>query len=104
MTSQNVKHEVWLRRATYADGSLVQVGDQIRYHQAPGGLMAPSRDADGDTIWHYGTAVKIPWYQDDAERRATAHSHGIDVDEIVLQCEDSRLCNLFGHVIERIES
>ncbi len=101
------KHETWYRRATYTDGSLVMAGDKVRYHQALGGLMSPSTDLDGN-MWNYGTAVPIPQYQDDPERRARAADYGIDVDELVLQCESGpykgSLCHLFSHVIERVES
>ena len=39
--------------ATYTDGTPVQQGDSIRYHQAPGGLLP-----HGD--WDYGTAEFYP--------------------------------------------
>lgn len=65
---------------TYTDGSRVQGGDQIRYHQAPGGLMD-----HGD--WQYGVAV--PSTRDGYQ-------------ELVLLSE-GRHYNLFDHVIERVE-
>lgn len=64
---------------TYTDGTRVQEGDAIRYHQAPGGLM-PHED------WRYGVAAPSPH-----------PAYG----ELVLLSE-SRHYNLFGHVIERV--
>jgi hypothetical protein len=66
---------------TYTDGTQVQEGDPIRYHQAPGGLMA-----HGD--WRYGTAVRLP----------VRH---MGTWELVLQDADGRHYSLYGHVIER---
>lgn len=86
------------RRATYTDGELVKEGDYLRYHQAPGGLMAAPEG------WNYGTAVKIPAYENPEKRKEDAE-YGIDVDQLVLRCESGPYagshCNLFGHVIER---
>lgn len=99
----SIKTEIWYRRATYTDGSLVQEGDRIRYHQALGGLMSPSVDANG-SMWKYGTAVRL--YQSDDER-ADAIKRMHDVDELVIQLDPEYCtvwgsrCHLFGHVIER---
>lgn len=68
---------------TYTDGSPVQHGDRIRYHQAPGGLMP-----HGD--WEYGTAVSQP------------HDRYEGVSEMtMLNDATGRHHNLYGHVIER---
>lgn len=97
--------EIRYQRATYADGSLVLEGDRIRYHQAPGGLMAPGSDPDGN-IWNYGIAVKEPRYANDPEARERATAHGIDVDELFLQCESGpykgSLCMIYSHVVEKL--
>lgn len=97
--------EVWERRATYGDGSLVKVGDNIRYHQAPGGLMSPpvKQLPDGSsTVWCHGTAVLMPRYGTQ-ERRAQATALGVGVDEVVLKCDicAGRYHFIFGHVIEK---
>lgn len=63
---------------TYTDGTRVQEGDNIRYHQAPGGLMP-----HGD--WRYGVAAYVP---KSGSRELLLLSEG-------------RYYNLFGHVIER---
>lgn len=47
-----------VRVARYADGALVQEGDKIRYHQAPGGLLPAGN-------WVYGTARKFSRREDD---------------------------------------
>lgn len=68
---------------TYTDGTPVQEGDRIRYHQAPGGLMA-----HGD--WRYGVAVRLP----------VPH---VDSWELVLRGnDDGRHYGLYGHVIETV--
>ncbi len=97
--------EVWKRGATYSDGSLVRVGDNIRYHQAPGGLMSPpvKQLPDGSsTVWCHGTAVLMPWYETQ-ERRTQATALGVDVDEVVLKCDTcgGSYHSLFSHVIEK---
>lgn len=65
---------------TYTDGTRVQEGDSIRYHQAPGGLMAR-----GD--WRYGVAAYIPW---DSNYAGELHL-----------LSEGRFYILYGHVIER---
>ena len=98
------KTEIWYRTATYTDGSLVREGDRIRYHQALGGLMSPSVDANG-SMWKYGTAVRL--YQSDDER-ARAIEHMQDVDELVIEFDPEYRSvwggrgHLFSHVIERV--
>lgn len=67
------------RIPVYADGTVVRVGDKIRYRQAPGGVLPRSE------AWTYGTAVISP-------------ADG----EVVLRAADGRLYNLFGHEIERL--
>lgn len=95
--------------ALYTDGTPVQEGDRVRYHQAPGGLMAPPSDARGNVIWHYGIAAKFPGYQ---ERREELLERGhIDPDELhCLRTVDSGLWSKAGsyghmapHIIERVE-
>lgn len=66
---------------TYMDGTRVQEGDHIRYHQAPGGLMP-----HGD--WRYGVAVPDP---------------DPNYGELVLRADNGRHYGLFGHVIERAQ-
>lgn len=71
------------QEVTYTDGTAVREGDRIRYHQAPGGLMA-----HGD--WVYGVAVRLP----------VPH---MGTWELVLRGDDDgRHYNLFGHVIEPV--
>lgn len=65
---------------TYTDGSRVQEGDRIRFHQVPGGLLPP-----GD--WRYGEAAYMP---------------GSESKELLLKDDnDGRYYNLYSHVIER---
>lgn len=66
----------------YTDGSLVIEGDSVRYHQAPGGILPASME------WRNGTAV-------------TSKRFGFD--SLVLESQ-GRKYNLFGHVIERVET
>lgn len=77
---------------TYTDGTPVQEGDHIRYHQAPGGLLSPPRRfRNGErTLWTEGVAV-MP--EDDGSIFGNA---------MVLRAEDGRHYHLLGHVIERI--
>lgn len=78
----------WYRtreNVTYTDGTRVREGDRIRYHQAPGGLMA-----HGD--WRYGIAAHLP---DDHQNRR------FPVSELHLLADDGRHYGLYSHVIER---
>lgn len=72
---------------TYTDGTRVQEGDHIRYHQAPGGLMP-----HGD--WRYGVAARLP------EDR---QSRGFRIDELHLLDAEGGYYGLYGHVIERVD-
>lgn len=79
------------RIARYSDdGTPVQEGDRIRYHQAPGGLMSPPMYfRKGEfTRWTEGVAVLSP--------RLIFGER-----EIVLKDEEGRHHGLVGHVIER---
>lgn len=78
------------REARYTDGTLVQEGDSIRYHQAPGGILPPSvHYRNGErTIWKNGTAVM--------STRPILGEY-----ELVLEDEDGRHYMIVGHVIER---
>lgn len=69
------------RVVTYTDGSLVKQGDKIRFHQAPGGIMA-----HGD--WQYGTAEYL--------------AHRGDVELFLYS--GGRYYNLYSHVVERVEA
>ena len=96
--------------ARYTDGTPVREGDRVRYHQTPGGIMAPETDRDGNIKWHEGIAVKIPWYQGDEnrERRESAIRAGIDPDELALDYFDrsgfhaSGYGHMAPHIIERL--
>lgn len=82
MTTMAEELSAWYKtreNVTYTDGSRVQEGDHIRYHQAPGGLMA-----HGD--WRYGVAAYMP---------------GARYQELLLLGEDGRRYGIYGHVIER---
>lgn len=69
------------RIVTYTDGSLVKQGDRIRYHQAPGGILAHGK-------WQYGTAEHL--------------EHAGDVE--LFLCSGGRYYNLYSHVVERVDS
>lgn len=75
----------------YTDGTAVRVGDRIRYHQAPGGLMAPASDADG-YVWTYGVAV------------ALGPEYGSRPNELHLEAANGRRYGIYGHVIERADA
>ena len=64
----------------YTDGSTVQPGDSVRYHQAPGGLLPP------EPGWKYGTA------------EVSTHCSGT----LDLAATDGHTYGLLGHVIERV--
>lgn len=94
--------------ALYTDGTPVQEGDRVRYHQHPGGMMAPESNSDGTVKWHTGFAVKLPWYQgpENAERRASALRAGIDPDELACEYHErsgwgSQYGHMAPHIIER---
>lgn len=72
-------HQECLSAPRYVDGSEVQAGDELRYRQAPGGLMAPSPE------WKYGHAV------------TSNHCAGT----LDLAATDGRKYHLLGHIIER---
>lgn len=65
----------------YSDGTYVSAGDTIRYHQAPGGILAPG-------AWKYGTAVDYEVFGGPS---------------LVLLANDGYRYNLYSHVIERAE-
>ncbi len=92
--------------ARYTDGTIVQEGDRVHYHQHTGGLLAPEANADGTIKWHEGIAAKYPPYQ---ERREELLARGfIDPDE--LHCKvfepaspwDSGYMHMAPHIIERL--
>ena len=66
---------------TYVDGTLVHEGDNIRYRQAPGGLLPASR------AWTDGTASRLDREPDDPH--------------LYLKDEAGRFYYLIGHEIER---
>jgi hypothetical protein len=87
---RNAELAAWYRtreNVTYTDGTQVREGDQIRYHQAPGGLMA-----HGD--WRYGVAARLP---EDRQGRT------FPINELHLLAADGHYYTLFGHVIERVD-
>lgn len=95
-------------QALYTDGTPVNEGDRVRYHQTPGGLMAPATNSDGTIKWHTGTAVKLPWYQgaENAEKRASAIRAGIDPDELTCEYDTPSVWgggygHMACHIIER---
>ena len=87
-----------IRIARYTDGTLVQEGDRIRYHQAPGGIFAP-----GD--WRYGVAKKYPRTERELESMAAYNErHGVlslDPDELYL-FDGEHHYNIVGHVVEAV--
>lgn len=88
--------------ARYTDGAPVIEGDRVRYHQMPGGLMAPQRfwTSDGWAIWREGIAAKFPGHQ---ERREELLTRGyIDPDELHLLGRDGRYYHMAPHIIERL--
>lgn len=101
--------------ARYTDGSVVQEGDRVRFHQAPGGLMSPETDADGNIKWLYGIAAKFPGYQerrDEMLDRIEREGYGIDPDELHCKYEpqpgslwrsSGGYAHMAPHIIERAE-
>lgn len=92
--------------ARYTDGSPVQRGDRVRYHQHPGGILAPDTDLDGNIRWHYGTAEPLPWYQERREEMLAAYhqgKRGLDPDELHCHGDDGHWYHMAPHVIERCE-
>ena len=100
--------------AYYTDGTPVQEGDRVRYHQAFGGLMAPPRHfINGEwTLWHEGIASKYPPHQERRDEMLAfiaREGYGIDPDE--LYCKRTTPTGwaggygygqMAGHVIERL--
>lgn len=81
------------RAALYTDGTPVQEGDSIRYHQQPGGLMAHGP-------WRYGIAQPAP--ADSGWREMAERSNWLDPDELFLYDPTTdRRYGIVGHVIER---
>ena len=99
--------------ARYTDGTLVQAGDSIRYHQQPGGML-PAGD------WKYGTAALYP-YSDEQLARMEAYriaqeakGYGVMMDpsELHLMREEAvggystetrtAYYHIAGHVVERV--
>lgn len=76
-------------QACYTDGTPVQEGDRIRYHQTPGGLLP-----HGD--WTYGTAAKVPTHY----RQAPYVGAYLDPDELYL-FDGQRYFHMAPHIIER---
>lgn len=90
--------------ARYTDGTAVQEGDHVRYHQDPGGLLAPATNHDGSTRWYEGIATKLPDYQ---ERRDELLAAGyIDPDELHCKFFEPTVWGDYGHmaphIIERL--
>lgn len=92
--------------ARYTDGTIVEEGDLIRFHEHTGGLLAPPSNDDGSIKWHEGIAAKSPLYQQRREELLALSL--IDPDE--LRCKISDTTSLWygsylpmaGHVIERL--
>lgn len=89
--------DVWRRIATYTDGTEVQEGDRIRYRQAPGGLLPASPD------WCEGVAGKMREFVESPDRAREATSNGIDVEELMLICDDGSRRSIVGHIVERVQ-
>lgn len=99
--------------ALYTDGTPVAEGDFVRYHQTPGGLMAPPSNLDGSIKWDHGVAIKYPYSVEQRERmlaRIEREGYGVDPDELHLYGKGG-WCNADGysyfhmapHIIERWE-
>lgn len=80
--------------ATYTDGTNVKAGDRIRYRQAPGGVLPPSRD------WKHGVAAVFPPYQK-PETAEIMRKFGMDPDELCLRTSEGRYFDIGGHEVER---
>lgn len=101
--------------ARYTDGTPVEEGDSIRYHQAPGGILPAS------TEWKYGTARKYP-HTPEQRARIDAYNEAqaakglgsmLDPDELHLSREETtggyhpepRTAYYHiagGHIVERV--
>lgn len=88
------------RICRYTDGTEVREGDRVRSHQAPGGMMSPATDINGNVIFKYGTAGVIDMTQEKFDR---AVARGAAPGTLKLFGDDGFTYNLLGHVIERIE-
>lgn len=93
--------------ARYTDGTIVQEGDLVRYHQRPGGLLAPAANPDGSIKWHEGIAATIPEHQ---ERRDELLAGGlIDPDELHCKYFEpsapwfGEYGHMAPHIIERLD-
>lgn len=98
------------RVARYTDDSLVQAGDQIRYRQTPGGILAADRD------WTYGIAALYPHSEASVEQMTSFNKTqgytALDPNELHLMHErpmggystDTRTEYLYivGHIVERV--
>lgn len=92
--------------AHYTDGSAVQRGDRVRYHQTPGGILSPATNLDGTIQWHYGTAEPYPPYQERREELLTAYeqeSWRIDPDELYCHGDDGHWYHMAPHIIEPVK-
>ncbi|MEB3023057.1 MULTISPECIES: hypothetical protein [Mycolicibacter] len=92
--------------AHYTDGSVVQPGDRVRYHQTPGGLMSPETELDGSIKWHYGTAKPHPRHQERRVEMLAAYEQEDwrqDPDELYCHGDDGRWYHMAPHIIERVE-
>ncbi|MBO0676816.1 hypothetical protein JRC04_05005 [Mycolicibacterium sp. S2-37] len=99
--------------ALYTDGTPVREGDRVRYHQTPGGLMAPPSNPDGSIKWHEGIARRYPYTDEQRQRlldRRVREGYGIDPDELHCYgvddwCGGDRMAYLHmaPHIIERME-
>lgn len=78
-------------QAKYTDGTPVQEGDRVRYHQTPGGLLPP-----GD--WREGVAVPYPYPED---RREGLIAAGVDPDELHV-FDGEHYYHAAPHIIERL--
>lgn len=96
--------------AYYTDGTPVQEGDRVRYHQQPGGLMSPETDRDGNIKWHEGVAAKYPPHVERREQMLATierDGYGLDPDELLLKRFErsswgGEYAWMAGHVIERL--
>ena len=101
-------------QARYTDGTPVQEGDRVRYHQSLGGLMSPPSNPDGSIKWYTGTATTFPPYQEDRDAmlaRRARDGGGTDPDELYCKYDEGQgwmgageYGHMAPHVIERLES
>jgi hypothetical protein len=98
-------------QALYTDGTPVQEGDRVRYHQCPGGLLPPESNPDGTIKWHIGTAAKYPPYVERREELQTFNAKqgylALDPDELHCKYDvrsgwGGEYGHMAPHIIERL--